>query len=376
MVARSTAFPNNSARAYINAKFRICVEFPAAQNHIGLLMMFFSLTAFRTWWRGALLAAAWMALAIPHAVAQQPAAETDADSAEFSLTAPAVVAKQVSRSAWYVEGLGALGSSSNQNFISNAAFVVTPGGVVVIDALGSPALAERLMAEIRKITPLAVTHVIVTHYHADHIYGLQSFKAKGARIVAHRAAQEYLNSDTAAIRLQASRQTLAPWIDANTRLIPADEWIDSPKELVVGGVRFQLQPVGPSHTPEDLVVYMPDEKILFAGDLVFRARIPYVGQADSGHWIKALQSLLAFETATIVPGHGPLSSHARQDMELTRDYLVYLRDTMGQAAKNMEPFDDAYRATNWTRFEGLPLFRVANRMNAYNTYLLMERDAQ
>ncbi len=124
------------------------------------------------------------------------------------------------------------------------------------------------------------------------------------------------------------------------------------------------------------MVYLPKEKILFAGDLVFRGRIPYVGQADSGHWIKALQILLAFETDTIVPGHGPLSAQARHDMELTRDYLVYLRETMGQAAKNMEPFDDAYRATDWARFEGLPLFRVANRMNAYNTYLLMERDAQ
>ena len=337
-------------------------------------MMFFpqtkwGLTRFRN-----LLTAAVLACGLTHTWAQQPPA--DDDSADFSLTAPAVVAKQVSRSVWYVEGLGALGSSANQNFISNAAFVVTPAGVVVIDALGSPALAGRLMAEIRKITPLAVTHVIVTHYHADHIYGLQTFQEKGARIIAHRAALAYLNSDTAAIRMEASRKTLAPWIDATTRLVPADDWIDATRELTVGGVRFQLQPVGPSHTPEDLVVYMPDEKILFAGDLVFRGRIPYVGQADSGHWIQSLQTLLAFETNTIVPGHGPLSAHARQDMELTRDYLVYLRETMGQAAKNMEPFDDAYRATNWGRFEGLPLFRIANRMNAYNTYLLMERDAQ
>ena len=303
---------------------------------------------------------------------QNPAVD---DGDDFSHTPPRVVARRVSPSSWYVQGLGALGTSANQNFISNAAFVVTPAGVVVIDALGSPALADQLLAEIRKVTPLAVTHVIVTHYHADHIYGLQAFKAQGARIVAHRAAKEYLNSDTAQIRLAASRQTLAPWIDGATRLVPADNWIDGPTDVDVGGVRFALQPVGPSHTPEDLVVYLPKEKILFAGDLVFRGRIPYVGQADSGHWIKALQTLLAFETETIVPGHGPLSSQARQDMELTRDYLLYLRKTLGQAAKNMEPFDDAYRATDWTRFEGLPLFRVANRMNAYNTYLLMEREA-
>ena len=288
---------------------------------------------------------------------------------------PAMVALRVSASAWYVEGASALGTTANQNFISNAAFVVTSTGVVVIDALGSPALATRLLAEIRKVTPLPVTHVIVTHYHADHIYGLQTFKAQGAHIVAHRAAREYLNSDTARLRLEASRVQLAPWIDAQTRLVEADEWIDGEKELVVGGTRFQLKPVGPSHTPEDLAIFMPSEKVLFAGDLVFRSRIPFVGQADSRHWIVALDNLLAFDTDVIVPGHGPLSSEARKDMQLTREYLIYLRTTMGQAAKNLEPFDEAYKATDWTGFEHLPLFRVANRMNAYNTYLLLEHEA-
>ncbi|MDO8777436.1 MAG: MBL fold metallo-hydrolase [Burkholderiaceae bacterium] len=290
--------------------------------------------------------------------------------------APAMVAQQVSASAWYVEGVSALGSPANQNFISNAAFVVTPGGVVVIDALGSPALAVRLIAEIRKITNQPITHVIATHYHADHIYGLQTFKAQGAHIIAHRAAREYLNSETARLRLEASRQQLAPWVNAETHLVEADEWIDGDKEIVVGGVHFQIKPVGPSHTPEDLAVYMPAEKVLFAGDLVFRSRIPFVGQADSRHWIASLDNLLAFDTDVIVPGHGPLSTDARRDMQLTRDYLVYLRTTMGQAARNLEPFEDAYKATDWTQFEHLPLFRVANRMNAYNTYLLLEHETQ
>lgn len=288
---------------------------------------------------------------------------------------PEMVARKVSPSTWYVEGLSALGTSANQNFISNAAFVVTPAGVVVIDALGSPALAVRLIAEIRKVTSQPVTHVIVTHYHADHIYGLQTFKAMGARIIAHRAALAYLNSETAQLRLVASRQELGPWIDTQTRLVEADEWIDTDKELLVGGIRFQIVPVGPSHTPEDLAIYLPSEKVLFAGDIVFRSRIPYVGQADSRHWIVALDSLLKFDTAVIVPGHGALSHEARKDMQLTREYLVYLRAKMGEAAKNLEPFEDAYKSTDWTQFEHLPLFRIANRMNAYNTYLLLEHEA-
>jgi glyoxylase-like metal-dependent hydrolase (beta-lactamase superfamily II) len=291
--------------------------------------------------------------------------------------APApMVAQQVSASAWYVQGESALGSPANRNFISNAGFVVTPAGVVVIDALGSPELARDWSADVRRRTGKAITHVILTHYHADHIYGLQEFKQAGARIIAQRAGLEYLNSDTAQSRLEASRKELAPWIDADTRLVPADEWIDGPRELVVGGVRLLLQPVGPAHTPEDLVVFLPAEKVLFAGDIVFRARLPYVGQADSRHWIAALNTILAFDAKAVVPGHGPLSTSARQDLELTRDYLAYLRETMGRAARDMEPFDDAYRRTDWSRFDQLPLFRAANRMNAYNTYLLMEHEPQ
>lgn len=266
---------------------------------------------------------------------------------------------QVAPSVYYVEGLSALGSSANRNFISNAAFVVTPEGVVVIDALGSPALAEWLLAEIAKITPHPVKFVIVTHYHADHIYGLQTFQKVGARIIAHRAANAYLNSETARQRLIAARQDLAPWIDESTRLVSADEWVQEGKTFTLGGETFVLKHLGPAHTPEDLAVYLPNRKVLFAGDLVFRSRIPFIGQADSGHWIAALDVLLGFDARLIVPGHRPLSNQARKDMQLTRDCLAYLRKTVGEAARNLEPFESAYAATDWSAFEALPLFKVA-----------------
>ncbi len=289
-------------------------------------------------------------------------------------SAPAVVARQVSALAWYVQGESALGTPANRNFVSNAGFVVTPDGVVVIDALGSPQLARELIAEVRRVSGKRITHVILTHYHADHIYGLQELKREGAHIIAHKGALEYLNSDTAQARLAASRIDLAPWIDAGTRLVPADEWIDGPRELVVGGIRLIIKPVGPAHTSEDLVVFLPADKVLFAGDIVFRGRIPFVGQADSRHWIEALRTVLALDALVVLPGHGPLSTSPREDMELTRDYLVHLRKTMGHAAHELEPFEDAYARADWSRFERLPLFRAANRMNAYNTYLLMEHE--
>lgn len=286
----------------------------------------------------------------------------------------ALRAIEVAPDVYMVQGAAALGSSANRNFISNAGFVVTPDGVVVIDALGSPVLAEELLAEIGRITPQPVRHLIVTHFHADHIYGLQVFQRAGARIVAHPAGREYLNSDTARQRLEVSRRDLAPWVDEQTRLVPADRWMAGASEtLEVGGRTFLLRHVGPAHTPEDVVVVVPSARVLFSGDLVFRGRIPFVGQADSRRWIASLDALIADDPRVLVPGHGPASTSAREDLTLTRDYLRFLRDAMGEAARNLEPFDEAYARVDWSRFEHLPLFQAANRMNAYNTYLLMEQ---
>ena len=287
---------------------------------------------------------------------------------------PGLQPRQVADGVWFVQGEAALGSVANRNFISNAGFVVTDDGVVVVDALGSPALGEELIAQIRRITPQPIRYVIVTHYHADHIYGLQAFKAAGATILAHPSARDYLNSETARLRLQASRQELFPWIDEKTRLVEADRWLDNEDTtLRVGSFDFRIRHVGPAHTPEDLVVYLPGSGVLFTGDLVFRGRIPFVGQADSRQWIASLGRLIEFRPRMMIPGHGPVSTSPTTDLELTRNYLVYLRTTMEEAARNLEPFEEAYGKADWSRFEAMPLFRAANRMNAYNTYLLMEQ---
>ena len=290
---------------------------------------------------------------------------------------PAVKATRVAKNVWFVQGEAALGSAANRNFISNAGFVVTDDGVVVVDALGSPTLASELIAEIRRVTPQPIRYVIVTHFHADHIYGLQAFKAIGAKIIAHPAGRAYLNSETAQRRLEASRQDLFPWIDERTQLVGADRWLDeSDHTLVLGGQQIRILHVGPAHTPEDLVVQVQKSGVLFAGDLVFRGRIPFVGQADSRKWIESLTAMLGMNLRLLVPGHGPVSTTPREDIAWTRDYLVHLRTSMGEAARNLEPFEEAYAKADWSKFERLPLFRAANRMNAYNTYLLMEQSGR
>ena len=287
---------------------------------------------------------------------------------------PAVTPIQVSANVYYVQGQAALGSSANQNFISNSGFVVAPDGVVVIDALGSPAVAQRLVDAIHAITPKPITHVILTHYHADHVYGLQVFKDLGAHIIAHESGKVYLNSVDAQTRLVASRHDMAPWVNADTHLVAADEWISGPVTRTLSGMVFQVDPVGPAHTPDDLAIWVPSERVLYSGDLIFSGRLPFVGKADSSHWVASLEHLLQYGATAVVPGHGKWSADPRKDIGMVRDYLKYLRETMGAAAADLIPFEEAYAETDWSSWQAVPMFKVANRMNAYNTYLLKEQE--
>ena len=291
-----------------------------------------------------------------------------------------MVLEPVADGSWFVQGASAMGSAANQNYISNAGVVITDVGVLVVDALGSPPLARQLLALIRQRTAQPVRYVVVTHCHADHIYGLQVFREAGARIVAHVGCRDYLGSDTARQRLAVSRDELFPWIDENTRLEMPDLWLGEGGNqddllLHLGRRSFRLRHAGPSHTTEDVIVLDELTGVLFAGDTVFRGRLPYVGGADSRRWVDALDRMLALQPRILVPGHGPVSQQPAADLLLTRDYLAYLRRSMGEAARNLEPFDEAYARTDWSAFAGVPLFAAVNRMNAYNTYLLMEREA-
>lgn len=282
---------------------------------------------------------------------------------------------KVSAHAYYVQGQAGLASSANEGFMSNAGFVVTEEGVVVFDTLGTPVLAQKLVAAIKSVTNKPIKRVIVSHYHADHIYGLQVFKELGAEIWANVRGQEYLASETATRLMRERRETLFPWVDEYTRLVTADKWLAGDTGFEMGGLHFELHHVGPAHAPDDMVMVVKEDGVLFTGDLIFIGRVPYVGDADSRSWLVAIDKLIAYNPKFLITGHGKASSTPVKDLKLTKDYLGYLRKVMGKAVEDFEPFAEAYDKTDWSQFSKLPAFKEGNRENAYNTYLLMERES-
>lgn len=298
-----------------------------------------------------------------------------AAQADASMHTVEVKAVRIAAHSYYVEGMPGAASVENRGYMSNAGFVITPKGVVVFDTLGTPVLARMLVAEIAKLTRQPIRRVIVSHYHADHVYGLQVFRDMGAEIWAHQAGREYLNSDEAPLRLQQRRELLKPDLDTTQTILHADKWLGGDSSFEMGGVHFDLRFVGPAHSSEDMAMFVREDQVLYSGDLIFKGRVPFVGNADSRMWLAALDKLIAFGPKYLIPGHGAASDTPLDDLKLTREYLQYVRSAMGQAVRGFVPFDEAYAHTDWSRFSKLPAFLDANRANAYNTYLLMEAEA-
>ncbi len=285
-------------------------------------------------------------------------------------------AEKVASQSYYIQGLDGAASARNEGFMSNAGFVITNAGVVVFDSLASPSLAQEMVKQIRNLTPLPIKRVILSHYHADHYYGMQVFKDLGAEIWAHQGGKAVIGSESAKLRFEQRKEILGKWINDQTqRFIEPDLWLSGDTDFLLGGVRFHIRHVGPAHSDEDLAMLVAGDEVLFAGDLVFKGRVPYVGDADSKLWLKALDKLIALNPKVLVPGHGGASNTPMQDLTLTRDYLMFLRKEMGRAVNEMVPFDEAYEKTDWSLYAGMPAFFEANRRNAYNAYLQMERES-
>jgi len=287
---------------------------------------------------------------------------------------PVPRAERVSEHGWYVRGEAGIASAANRGYNSNAGFVVTREGIVVFDALGTPVLGREFLAAIRTVSSAPIRRVVVSHYHADHVYGLPAFKAAGAEVWAHARSLAAIDAPGTAERLAQRRADLFPWVDETTVIVRPDITIDGDASFRLGGLTFRMIDTGGAHAPDDIMLLVEDDRLLFAGDLMFAGRIPFVGNADSRRWLAAIEKLIPLQPAVVVPGHGPVSRDVGRDLALTRDYLAYLRDTMGRAANNLEGFDEAYARTDWSRFSSLPAFEPANRINAYGTYLRMEQE--
>ena len=255
--------------------------------------------------------------------------------------------QRVSEHVYYVQGAAGI-ATDNEGFISNAAAVVTDEGLVIVDGLGSPSLAEKFLGLLREVTDKPVAKIIITHYHADHIYGIQVFKDLGAEVIAPAGFQEYLDSPLALERLEERRFSLSPWVNEQTRLVVPDHVITSDEQFRLGGLDFEISFLGSAHSDGDLALLVKNDGVLISGDIIFEGRVPFTGNADTVHWLEVLQNLNTVNLKALIPGHGAAATDPNGAIELTLRYLSYVREVMSEAVEEMAPFAEAFDCLLYT----------------------------
>jgi glyoxylase-like metal-dependent hydrolase (beta-lactamase superfamily II) len=256
----------------------------------------------------------------------------------------------------------------------NAGFVVTDSGVVVIDAMASPRQAEELVQAIRSVTPRPIKWLVLTHHHPDHHFGAVVFRRLGAKVIAH--------PDRRVLASEGGEDALiANWV----RVVGLDamrgfEFADVPDHPVtgtdtlrLGGRSLIITHPGAGHSAGDLMIWLPHERILFAGDVLVEDGVTMVVDGSSGQLLRALAIIDSLHPRRVVPGHGAIPGRPAALVAQTRDYITGLRSSMRSAIEQGTPMGRAMASlppADETRPVSLNSRR---RRNAVRVYLEEER---
>ncbi len=229
--------------------------------------------------------------------------------------------------------------------LSNAGLIVGKDCCVVIDSLSTVKWTQAFLAEIQKVTDKPVRYLINTHYHGDHILGNHLFP--GSISICHtncreqtlKLGEEYNPAVRAGNQAYLSRMFSDRDL-TGTKMTPQDITFDRDLTLYLDDRRIHLIHYQPGHTIGDIIVWLPQDRILFAGDLLFLYSTPVTWEGSFSGWIETLQALAHFNAGVYVPGHGPYCG--KEGVFESRDYLVRVYDlSRKKFDAGMGPFDAA-----------------------------------
>lgn len=186
----------------------------------------------------------------------------------------------------------------------NSGVIMGDDAVMVIDARATPAMAERLIERIRSVTDKPVKYVLLTHYHAVRVLGASAYGAD--HIIASQATRDLI-VERGAQDMQSEIQRF-PRLFQAAETIPGLTWptltFGTDMRLWLGGREVHIRHAGRGHTKGDTVVWLPEDRVLFGGDLVEQGATPYCGDAYFSDWPTTLETVAGFDAEILVPGRG------------------------------------------------------------------------
>ena len=221
---------------------------------------------------------------------------------------------------------------------SNAGLVTADGETLLVDTLFDLKCTREMLSALRAAVPAAarIGTLVNTHSNGDHTFGNQL--VAGAQIIASRACAEEMTQRTPAelAAMMRNGRALGPGAAffhevMGTRfdfegiaLTLPTRTFERELSLCVGGKEVRLVEVGPAHTGGDVVVYVPQDRTVFTGDILFVGGHPVIWAGPIGNWIRACERILGWDVETVVPGHGPITD--KSGVRAMKRYLDYVRD--------------------------------------------------
>ena len=207
-----------------------------------------------------------------------------------------------------------------RSFGANAGIIIGKEGIVVVDTLISSKEARRFISDIRAVSDKPIKYVVNTHEHLDHSLGNNDFIGLGAVVVSHANCKKNAEAAASTILQKATKYGLTDEMLQGTKVAEASLAFTDKMEIDLGDRKVELIYAGPSHTDGSILVYVPDARTLFAGDVLFTGFHPNMMDADVKGWISVLDYIAAMDAVSIVPGHGPVSS--KKDIQEMKQYLM------------------------------------------------------
>lgn len=262
-------------------------------------------------------------------------------------------------------------TADNEGLNANIGLVVTNDGALLIDSGASWQGAKQIHDAVKRVTPQPVKWVINTGGQDHRWLGNGYFQAQGAQLIGHAAGRaDMLNRGND--QLTALRAVLGPKLEGTQPMLP-NRWLEGESVFLrLGGTALEVKHAGGAHTPGDALVWLPEQRVLFTGDVVYVDRmLGVLPVSHTGRWMDSFAVVESLKPTVLVPGHGRVSDLARARAD-THDYLAALRAHMKKAVAEGTDISTAIKA-----FDAKPYQRLLNASdlhpgNASRTYLELE----
>jgi glyoxylase-like metal-dependent hydrolase (beta-lactamase superfamily II) len=270
----------------------------------------------------------------------------------------------------YAKGLADLGNGCHAWMLpdgswgwSNAGLITGSGTSLLVDTLFDLSLTREMLAGITPVTdtnPIAT--LVNTHSDGDHVFGNELLAERDVEIIASAAAAELMTQEAvdALANIKKidgptgdfARHIFGPFDFEGITATGPDRTFEGELTLDVGGREVHLIQVGPAHTAGDVIVHVPDARLLYSGDILFVGGTPIAWAGPIDRWIAALERILDMDVVTILPGHGPVSG--KSEVGEMREYLVHVEEQARRRYEEGLSVDDAIDSIDLGRWADLP----------------------